>query len=93
VTRAAILRPVTVYGATDLPRYVSANTFREALAISNRAFRRGPAAGRIPTPDLRWGRSLRWRVETVRDFLGSLEAEQEPKRPSGASYDGNRENT
>ena len=67
--------------ATGLPQYVTAAKFRKLLALSDRAFRRGLAAGRIPAPDLRWGRSLRWRVETVRAFFEKLEAERGSKKP------------
>ena len=66
----------TLEQVNDLPRYVRSRTFRELLDLSERAFRRGLAAGRIPPPDLRWGRSLRWRVSTVRAFLESLETAQ-----------------
>lgn len=74
MSRAAPKPSEIALGEGGLPRYVSAKAFREALDISDRAFRRGLSANRIPSPDLRWGRSLRWRMETVQDFFESLEA-------------------
>ena len=60
--------------ANGLPRYVDAAEFRQALVMADRTFRRALSAGRIPKPDLRLGRAMRWRVETVRIFLEGLEA-------------------
>jgi hypothetical protein len=53
VTRTASQPPGTGHEGMGLPRYVSARAFRELLDVSDRAFRRGLTAGRIPAPDLR----------------------------------------
>ena len=68
----------------ELPSYVDAKGFRNRLCLSDRAFRRGLSAGRIPPPDLRWGRALRWRVETVQAFFEELEAREQRKTRRGA---------
>ena len=76
--------PSAEQSAEELPSYVDAKGFRSRLCLSDRAFRRGLSAGRIPPPDLRWGRSLRWRMETVQAFFGELEAREQRKTRRGA---------
>lgn len=45
--------------------FISAATVRAYLDVPDRTFRRWIAAGRFPRPDLRIGKSLRWRRSTV----------------------------
>jgi len=52
-------------------RWVSAASLAALLDLSSRAFIRRRAAGLVPRPDLHLGRSPRWKLETVREFLRS----------------------
>jgi predicted DNA-binding transcriptional regulator AlpA len=40
-----------------------------ALGVSRRTLERALSAGKFPKPDLRFGKSAVWRIETLRDFL------------------------
>jgi predicted DNA-binding transcriptional regulator AlpA len=41
-----------------------------ALGVSRRSIERERSAGRFPRPDVQFGRSPLWRVETIRQWLG-----------------------
>lgn len=47
---------------------LSASSVRKLLDCSDRTLRRWIAAGRFPAPDMRIGRSLRWKASTIRAF-------------------------
>ena len=57
----------------DRPR-VEPLTYRledlvDALGLSRRFLERERAAGRFPKPDLRLGKAVLWRVETIRTWI------------------------
>lgn len=52
--------PLALLGTRDL---------RELLRVSDRQLRRLTAAGRLPRPDLKLGRGLRWRRQTIDTWL------------------------
>ena len=59
--------PETV--TNPLPTYVDVSDITEALKTSDRSIRRLIASGRFPPPDLRLGRRLKWKLDTVIAFL------------------------
>jgi hypothetical protein len=71
--------PVGRYRLTDaipppVAPLVTRPDFARVLRLSLRAFDQLRSAGRLPRPDLVLGRSPRWRVETVRDWLAQQAA-------------------
>lgn len=52
-------------------RWVSSATFAALLDLSARAFQRLKSAGRLPEPEVVFGRAARWRWKTVMNFLKS----------------------
>ena len=67
------LRGALARQADERPR-VEPLTYRledlaDALGVSRRFLERERAAGRFPKPDLRLGKAVLWRVETIRGWL------------------------
>ncbi len=51
---------------------LSAARVRAILDVPDRTFRRWITAGRFPKADLRIGRALRWKAETVQRFIDGI---------------------
>lgn len=58
------IQPIPPATATE-DGFMSAGTVRQFLDVPDRTLRRWISAGRFPPPDLRIGKSLRWRRSTV----------------------------
>ena len=59
---------------------LSARSVRALLDVSDRGLRRWVAGGRFPKPDVKIGRSLRWKESTVAQFIESSQVR-------GSGYD------
>lgn len=55
--------------ATLNTELLSAKRVRVMLDISDRMLRRWLSRGRFPKPDIRLGRSMRWRRSTIERFI------------------------
>ncbi len=52
-------------GQPETDRLLSIGSVRKLIDVSDRGLRRWIVAGKFPGPDVRIGRSLRWRQSTV----------------------------
>ena len=60
-------------------RLLSVRTVKSLLDCSDRTLRRWISAGKFPRPDVRIGRSLRWRSSTITGFIqGEMPCTGEP---------------
>lgn len=62
-------RPTTHSTSSVQPLLYTLADLAEALRISRRHAERLIAGGRLPKPDIRLGRAVRWRVGTIQAWL------------------------
>lgn len=60
----------------EVDRLLNARSVLALIDCSERCLRRWVACGKFPPPDIRIGRSLRWRASTIREFVESKGASQ-----------------